>query len=265
MTADPLDQERREFFPAVHDSGAREAPCIAYLVLHDGEVPGGDGADELIGGWFDNPASSGSAHVGVDDDTTQRFLEDDVEAWGAPPLNDSGLHLEQGGYASWTRATWLKHEAMIERAGWKFADWIRTHSIPNRFLSTWDLVAAGANPAEPQGWTTHANVSDAFGQSSHWDPGTGYPLDVLQGYINTYLEDPMTQDEFNTMLAKGLGVGEGRLEQFQFAVGMYRRFLGNDKPSEPEQAAGWDAEDTILLGGVGHSHGDPVEVAGPVI
>ena len=54
---------------------------------------------------------------------------------------------------------------MLERTAKLTAHLCAASDLPPRFLSVAALKAGG------RGITTHNNVSRAFGQSSHWDPG----------------------------------------------------------------------------------------------
>lgn len=198
--ADPVDLFRRDYFPACYHGSTREGPNQwppKYIVIHCTENPNPEDPDsiESTGAWFQakNPDGSckakGSTHFGVDLNSTQLFLEDITEAAGAPPLNDCGLHIEQAGQAKYTRAQWMELEPTIIRCAFVVATWCKTYSIPVKFLSVADLKAAGDHPAKPQGITTHANVSDAWHQSSHWDPGGGYPVDVFMAHVQSFMEE----------------------------------------------------------------------------
>lgn len=112
----------------------------------------------------------------VDRDSTQRCLANRLQAWGAPPLNASGLHLEQSARAEWPRKDWLEARGMLERGAYKTAQWCRRYNIPIRWMSVKELRHHGSTPKRGAGGiTSHANVSDAWNQSSHWDPGEHFP------------------------------------------------------------------------------------------
>lgn len=162
---------------AVHQGGARTASQIKWIVVHDTEGNTAEGAAR----WFADPASKGSTQLVVDDTSCYRTLDDLVVPWGASGANQQGLHIEQAGFASWTRDEWLSHDLTIERCAFHVADWCRTYSIPAVLLSASDMVAGSP------GIATHATVSAAFHKSTHTDPGPNYPMDELLSRVRAYL------------------------------------------------------------------------------
>lgn len=178
VTADCLTTYR-----AAHSSGTRPAKLIRYIVLHDTEGPTAIGAAR----YFTEQASGGSSNLVVDDHDCFRVLGDLVIPWGAPPLNTSGFHIEQAGFAAWSRAEWLDHANTIERAAYKAALRCERFKIPARVLNVAQLRADFAQHEPGGGVVTHATVSAAFQESTHTDPGPGYPIDVFMQRLEHYL------------------------------------------------------------------------------
>ena len=167
-------------FRACHDSGPRKlAP--KYIVIHSTESPNHKGTARNVAFYFSKPISAdlpASAHRVVDDYECYKTLPDNVIPWAAPPFNSRGLHIEQCGYAKWSRNEWFKHGETISHAARLAAQWAIAYDIP----VTW-LTVAGCK-AHRAGITSHRNVSLAFGKSTHSDPGdpTGnkhYPYDFF--------------------------------------------------------------------------------------
>lgn len=194
---DPISRACRLGYPAYHHSGERRQAAIRYIVLHSTEGSTALGAAE----YFMLPSSGGSANLVVDDTVCYRVLNDTVIPWGAPPLNTNGFHIEQAGFAAWTRAEWLKHTPTIVRAAYKAAIRCKMYGIPARVLDAQalehdfgDLPAdnAGGVPVHPGpmrgGVVTHATISAVYKQSTHTDPGPGYPMDVFMSHLVTFLE-----------------------------------------------------------------------------
>jgi hypothetical protein len=173
----------RTTYRAVHSSGPRSARQVRYIVLHSTEGDTARGAAE----YFTTQASGGSANLVVDDHECYRTLADLVIPWGAPPLNTSGFHIEQAGFAAWIRTEWLAHEPTIERAAYKAALRCERFSIPARVLNVAQLRADFAMHEPRGGVVTHATVSAAFGQSDHTDPGPNYPLGLFLTRLQFYL------------------------------------------------------------------------------
>lgn len=169
-------------YHAVHSSGARAAQLVRYIVLHSTEGDTAEGAAR----YFTTQASGGSSNLVVDDTVCYRVLNDLVVPWGAPPLNTSGFHIEQTGYAAWTRAEWLRHHPTIERAAYKASLRCERFKIPARVLNVAQLRADFAKHEPAGGVVTHATISAAFAESTHTDPGHGYPLDVFMQRLDSY-------------------------------------------------------------------------------
>ena len=149
-------------------SGKRKvAPTL--IVVHSTEGINASGA----AGEFTAPHAGGSTHLVVGEDGNYRFLADDVIPCGAPGANDQGLHIELAGFAAWTRAQWLARAKTLDCAAAFLAAWSDQYGIPLRFVD-----AAGLLRGE-RGVTTHAEVSKVWRLSDHWDPGPGFPMDVL--------------------------------------------------------------------------------------
>lgn len=197
MLNDPLTRECRTDYPALHHGGERLPSSIRYIVLHSTEGDTAEGA----AAWFVNPASGGSANLVVDDHVCYRTLGDNVIPWGAPPLNTMGYHIEQAGFAIWTRAQWLRHERTIERAAYKASLRCRHYNIPAVVLDAPALIRdfgviepgdAGGVPLHrgplSGGIVTHATISAAYHESDHHDPGGGYPMDRFLHHLKHYLD-----------------------------------------------------------------------------
>lgn len=170
-------------YRAVKSSGARPAELVRYIVLHDTEGPTAASAAR----YFTTPAAGGSSNLVVDGRECFRVLDDLVIPWGAPPLNTSGFHIEQAGFAAWSRAQWLEHVLTIERAAFKASLRCQRFRIPAKLLDVAELRADFAQHEPAGGVVTHATVSAAFHDSTHTDPGAGYPLDVFMRKLAGYL------------------------------------------------------------------------------
>ena len=170
-------------YRAVHSSGPRSAALVRYIVLHSTEGPTAKGAAQ----YFTEQAAGGSSNLVVDDHECYRVLDDLIIPWGAPPLNTSGFHIEQAGYAAWTRAQWLAHEPTIDRAAFKASLRCHRFTIPPVELNVAQLRADFAKHHPTGGVVTHATISHAFAESTHTDPGAGYPMDVFLHKLAGYL------------------------------------------------------------------------------
>ena len=166
-------------YTAAHNSGRRAANQIRYVVIHCTEASEAEGSAV----WFQNPASQGSAHLVIDDDTCFRTLPDLTVPWAAPPLNTEGFHIELAGHASWTRSQWLDRMITLRRAAYKTADRCYRYGIPVRKVGPLGLRLRRA------GITGHADVSKAFRKSNHTDPGAEFPWARFMQLVVMYYDE----------------------------------------------------------------------------
>ena len=151
---------------AVHSSGTRDPSQIRLVVMHDTE----GGSARSVAAYFASPGARASTHWVVDQERAVRCLPDDVVPWGAPGANYDGIHIEQCGYAKWTRATWFKNQDTLKRSAWVAAKTCFKYGIPVRWLTDRELADRVS-----EGITTHAQVSRVFRGSDHTDPGPNFP------------------------------------------------------------------------------------------
>lgn len=179
-----------------------------FLCIHSIECPPGTSWAESLGGpaYMQNPASKVSVAYIVDADSIAQTAQEDAWTWSAGPYaNRRGLHIEQAGYASFTRAQWL---GLTEAIGTTYqrpngstvtytaqdaadmasqlrllallvADIAKRHGWALRHLTADQLRAASAGTDIGGGVVEHRDVSQILGGTSHTDAGDGYPLDEL--------------------------------------------------------------------------------------
>lgn len=167
-------------YKAYHHSGTRPNSAVKWIVMHSTE---GGGSAKNVAQYFQSPASGGSAHLVVDDNSCYRCLDNHQVPWGAPGANENGFHIEQVGFAAWTCAEWEQHMHMLHRAAYKAALHCKVFRLPAQFVN-----AAGLR-AGKKGITTHAEVSKAFPNNSgnHHDPGVGWPRALFISLVKHYL------------------------------------------------------------------------------
>ena len=156
--------------PHVNRTGGRQ---IDLIVIHTMEMDEKGESAENCAQWFRNPGAKVSAHYCVDNDSIIQCVRDQDVAWHAPGANHDGIGIEHAGRAKQTGRDWSDEysTAMLERSAALVAELCTRHKIPVVWLYAADLRAGR------RGITTHKAVSDAFGRSSHWDPGTGFPFE----------------------------------------------------------------------------------------
>ncbi len=164
---------------ASKSSGVRELGRIRWIVLHSTETE--PGTAKAVARYFHSAGAEGSAHLVVDDGSCFGCLPDTAVPWAAPPLNETGFHIEQVGKAAWSLVEWMAHEDTIERAAYKASLRCDAHGIPQRMVTALELRGGVTG-----GVTTHAAISAAFHKSDHYDPGQHYPRDVFMRWLAHY-------------------------------------------------------------------------------
>ena len=120
-------------------------------------------------------SQAGSYQTMVDFDGEEvRMVPDNKQAWGAMGQgNQRGLHVCAMGRAEWSRDRWLQEGKLLERTAMRYAAWSKEYDIPLVKIS------AGQAANGERGVLGHIDISAAFGESDHWDPGYNFPYDVV--------------------------------------------------------------------------------------
>jgi N-acetyl-anhydromuramyl-L-alanine amidase AmpD len=168
--------------PHVTKTGGRK---IDLIVIHTMEMDEKGDTAEHCALWFRNPAAKVSAHYCVDADSIVQCVRDQDVAWHAPGANHDGIGIEHAGRAKQTGREWNDacSVAMLDRSAALVAKLCRKYAIPITWLYAADLRAG------KRGITTYKAVSDAFKRSSHWDPGTGFPVERYLADVRAKLGD----------------------------------------------------------------------------
>lgn len=145
--------------------------AIDVIVIHTMEIGERVGAARICSRWFESPASEVSAHYCVDAEEVIRCVDESDIAWHARGGNTTSIGIELAGMAGQGRRDWedAYSEAVLERAAELVADIADRYEIPIR------KVGPSGLRKELRGVTGHADVSEAFRKSDHWDPGPGFP------------------------------------------------------------------------------------------
>lgn len=171
----PLMIKRRPAHPTNYSPHPRLSP--RFIVLHATDGHEGFAKDDdcaaMFAAPFVPPQKPRSSHYVVDTDSVTRCVPDLMTAWHAGHTgNLYGIGIELCGRASQTRAEWLDELSlpMLRVAARLVSDLCREYQIPPQVANDRDLVAAKG------GITTHSFVSMAWCESTHHDPGVGFPL-----------------------------------------------------------------------------------------
>jgi N-acetyl-anhydromuramyl-L-alanine amidase AmpD len=181
----PAESATLPFVQARHFTRVTGKPrTIELLVLHTMEAPEKPSTAEDVAAWFAGPdAPQASAHYCIDANSVVQCVLDKDVAWGAPPCNHNGLQLEHAGRARQTVGEWADaySQRMLRRSAALAADLCARHGIPPNYVNVIGLQRG------LKGITTHANVSAAFKESDHTDPGPNFPMAAFLAWIREHL------------------------------------------------------------------------------
>jgi N-acetyl-anhydromuramyl-L-alanine amidase AmpD len=171
-----------------------------WIIVHDMEAGEFGGRAESTAAYFANPGDGRevSSHYVADNNSVVQCVDLDNVAWtvGNRPGNYRGINWEFSGFASQGRSDWLDPFglAMFYTAAPLIrADAARFH-IPLTRRTVAELKAG------KPGITSHNDLREAFGVTTHTDPGPGFPWDTFLKIINNEEDDTMTPAEFAQIL-----------------------------------------------------------------
>jgi N-acetyl-anhydromuramyl-L-alanine amidase AmpD len=169
--------------PPAHSSGTNNKP-INRVVIHCTVSPCQPGGARDIARYFRSPSAGGSAHYVVDPTEAIQGAWDSVVCWHSPP-NSHSLGVELCDPMTGSDARWgdNNHQSMIKRAAVLVAQLCLAYQVPITRLSVSELQAG------KRGICGHVDVSQAWKQSTHWDPGPGFPWDQFMTYVRAAAAD----------------------------------------------------------------------------
>ena len=153
---------QRVWIPSPNVSARKSA--VRLIVVHTAE---GGTTFEGLGTFFAKPGSKVSSHVGIDDKpgVIGEYVKPDRVAWTQGNANGYSVAAELLAFARWGRDEWLRHPNMLANTGAWIAEEAQRFGIPI-------VKVDGAG----RGVCGHVDVS---GPGGHWDPGPGFPWDVV--------------------------------------------------------------------------------------
>lgn len=161
------DDPQAQWLPARYFRVGRLAGPPSLIVLHSTEGPIRPGAARAVASWWHGASSpKTSAHYTVDGDEVWQSVAEADTAWAAGARgNRLGIHVELVGYA--LRTDWSSGDGcrVLERAR------ALCRHISERTGISWAALCPDGLIAGCSGLTTHASVTEAWGESTHVDPG----------------------------------------------------------------------------------------------
>lgn len=173
-----------KIIPFPHHGG--KIPEVIWIVAHTLECEAKPGlAEDLARGYFQNEKVS--VHCVNDPSITIGGLLTDTQGWHAGATgNKYALADEVTGRAGWSQSTWLNGNPRLALQ----RQWIAMAQLgvavnfrPEEFR--W-LSLAEVKSRSVRGFCGHVDISMAFGESNHWDPGPEYPYAIGMTNIRWY-------------------------------------------------------------------------------
>lgn len=130
-----------------------------------------------------SPAAGGSYHGVIDrEGVTARENDDAYIPWAAMFTgNRAGWHWSLAGQAAFTREQWLARPKQLAKLAEVLASYAKAYDIPLIKRDHIQLVAG------KHGVAGHADISKAWKESDHTDPGVNFPYDVVIADANKIL------------------------------------------------------------------------------
>jgi len=153
-------------------SGHTQGPVgtVTRIVIHGTVSPCQDGGARGNASYFQDPNSGGLAHYIVDPSEIVQTCDEDLACWHAPPnANSLGVEFcdpQQGDPARWQDGP---HQQMLALGARLVADLCARHGIPVTHIDAGGLLNG------QRGIPGHVDVSQAWHQSDHTDPGPDFP------------------------------------------------------------------------------------------
>lgn len=130
------------------------------------------GGARVVAGWFNRPGFKASTQYVVDNKEVVQCVPERAYAWAAgTTANKRGIHIELVAMPQQTRGEWADEYSTDELllAAELVAELCAKYHIPIQKLAAQDLRD------DKHGIAGHSDARDAWHETTHWDPGAGFP------------------------------------------------------------------------------------------
>lgn len=198
---------------------------VRLIVVHDMEIADTDTTAESCAQMFHTTSRDASAHYCVDNHSVVQCVNEADTAYAAPPCNSDGIHIEHAGFAANSGTTWANpyNKAMFAVSGKLAHDIATRHNIPIKHLTNAELKAG------QRGFVGHVQITQVYGQSTHTDPGPGFPwTDYMQavataGQSEVEVPDMDWGEQHKYTAADAKNLGDPKREGEAYGLGVILR------------------------------------------
>jgi N-acetyl-anhydromuramyl-L-alanine amidase AmpD len=161
------------------------------IVIHATVSPSDEGGARNVADYFTQADASGLAHYVVDDKEIVGCASEDIVTWHAPP-NPNSVGIEhcdpQTGTEAQDVSRWLDsyHVAMLHNSARLVVDIAKRWDLPLVRISTAEILAG------KRGICGHDDVTNAYHQSTHTDPGYGFPWEFFMSLVASKVSAPIS-------------------------------------------------------------------------
>lgn len=165
--------------PAKFHGGPQALKPLKRIVIHCTVSPCVAGGARAVAGYFKTTVTTpSSAHYVVDPAEAVQVVYDHQIAYHAPPNTDTiGVELcdpQTGNPSRWGDTN---HHAMLTRAAHLVAQLALAYDVPIRKVGSLQLRLG------IRGICGHIDVTNAWHQTTHTDPGVGFPWDAFMAMV----------------------------------------------------------------------------------
>lgn len=189
-----IDGKEIPFRQAHYFQGCPRGRMVDLIVIHTADVPPRPGKARWLmdycatydaGPMPENRKKKKSWHYSVDDqEIAQSVFQTDIAYHAGHDANQTGIGIELATLVAPTPAQWADgyHQDMLKLAAALVGDACARWNMEPVYLDKNRLLMG------MRGITTHAEVSKAFGQTDHTDPGPHFPMELFCALVAAKME-----------------------------------------------------------------------------
>jgi N-acetyl-anhydromuramyl-L-alanine amidase AmpD len=169
----------------VRNQSERRGPILAVAVhsTESQDIPGSTDDLRSIRGWFDNPASQASSHIGIDGaGNTEMWVHSNRKAWTIGAANSWTVNIEFVARAAQPASAW--EESQIKQGARWAAYWVLNYNLKVQKGNVRNVN--GQCVCTKKGIIRHSDVT-AAGFGTHTDPGPSFPMDEFLSATRFYV------------------------------------------------------------------------------